>query len=90
MPVSGLVIVCRGDALDVLRTLRSDDRVTLGPLETAGRIPIVLETETNSAHRRCMEWLGHLDGVSHLELAYADYRCGAGEADEATDAARES
>ena len=74
MPISGLVVVHTAKTGDPMPALRADARVTIGDVEVEGRIPIIVETETQNQHRECMKWLGELDGVTHIELAYADYR----------------
>jgi nitrate reductase NapAB chaperone NapD len=76
--VSGLVVVCGRTQDqpedDVLRALRESERVTVGRVEVAGRIPIVLDTETDDEQRAGLRWLRELPGVALVEMAYADYR----------------
>jgi nitrate reductase NapAB chaperone NapD len=75
MPISGLVVVCRqAAAADVLRALRCRAGVTVGPIDTPERIPVILETETDRSHRVSLRELRELPGVANIELAYVDYR----------------
>lgn len=74
MPVSGLVVVCGERQEEVIRAMKDETGVTLGPVEAEGRIPAILETGTLKEHRSRLRRLERTHGVSMVELVYVDYR----------------
>lgn len=75
MPVSGLVIVLKGDhdKHAALRCLRDNGRVTVGDVDAGHRVPVVLETESADEERQQMKWLHSVPGVAMVEVAYNDF-----------------
>ena len=72
MPVSGIVLTLteeRESREGVLRRLRADARVDVGPADGC-RVAIVLVTDSLAAGRDLCEQLVALPGIDQLEVAY--------------------
>ena len=76
MPISGLVIVLHGDggtSIDAVESIRANTFFTVSTPVTAGRIPAVLETTSESESRAQIDWARDLPGVAMVEVAYVDF-----------------
>ncbi len=76
MPVVGLVVnlAFESRAADLtLRKMTDAACLTLGPAPEPGRIPVVLETETDAESRQQLRWLNDLPGVIEVQVVTADF-----------------
>lgn len=75
MPVLGAVLTLSDQpdlAAGTLSQLSADPRVTVGPPQR-GRLPVVLSTDTRAEDKALWRSLEEQPGITHLELAYADF-----------------
>lgn len=76
MPVVGLVVNLASDSRDAERALlqmQDADCLTLGPPPVPGRVPVVLEAETETESRQHLRWLSALPGVAQVQVVSADF-----------------
>lgn len=76
MPISGLVLTLEPSEAERARTLAliaRDPRITLGPSESAIRVPAVIETRTVDDAERLFESLQATPGVVFVDVVSLDF-----------------
>lgn len=75
MPVIGLVLNWSPDASAeaARRALQADPRFTLAPEPGQRGHAAVLDTDSRDADRAAWRWLESLEGVSSVEVVFADF-----------------